>query len=153
MMDVPHHIRLMSNDNSALRRRRAIRHLRTSLPSSMSTCRRVIGRVWRRTLFLLIILHPSRLPPRHARPSPSPPNPPTFTRVGATKPRLTTPSVTTAIQKFHHFQSDRLKTEAGLRLHPSFECLKNFQQSGRKVGQQEAKQRSAACDQSQPVCR
>lgn len=46
---------------------------------------------------------------------------------------------------------------AGLRLHPSLERLKNFQPSGRKVGQQEAEQRLvwalSACDQSQPACR
>lgn len=91
MMDVPHHIRSMSNDNAALRHRRTIRHLRASLPSSVSTCRRVIGR--RVAPDLVSPYHSPSItasvprPPRPPPPLPSPPHLPTFTRVDATEPR------------------------------------------------------------------
>lgn len=74
--------------------------------------RRVIGRVWRGTLFLLIILNPSRLPLR-----------PTLS-VGRLRTRQPSPGLARALinnaigdhraplaaRKFHHFQSVWLKT-------------------------------------------
>lgn len=117
-MDVPHHIRSMSNDNAALRRRRAIRHLRASLPSSVSTCRRVIG--CRVPPDLVSPYHPPSItaslprPPRPTSPPPSPtgppPHPPTFTRVGGHRGQMNN---ATLIRKFHHLQSDWLKTGRG----------------------------------------
>lgn len=157
MMDVPYHIRLMSNDNHALRRRRAIRHLPASLPSGMPT------RLWcttarhrprqRGTLFLLLILHPSRHPLRRTLPNLHP---------GRRHAALMTNAVgnhnvpLSLPRNFHHFQSVWLETPPGgggvsPRRPPLEQLLRSGRKSGSPGGEATSGLGSAACDQSQPV--
>lgn len=156
-MDVPHHIRSMSNDSRALRRRRLIRHLRASLPQRVAAACHWAR--WRGTLFLLIILHPSQLPPRPfhtsepADPGKGPLSP------GYREPR----SLPLAPGDFHHFQSFWLdrggasprRRPTGIRIR-YFNACKTFTiraESGSTGSEAAPGLGSAACDQSQPACR